>query len=102
MDQTLGNAGVQFKKSMTTIASKPDAPRLASRRRLATLLAAPVLALLALAADADDAYSAAWGPALGSPLPVLEAPDHTGQPRTFENLKGPRGLLLFMNRSTDW
>ncbi len=73
-----------------------------SQRVPAGFLLALVLILVAPAGYATDDYSAAWGPALGTPLPLLEAPDHTGQPRTFENLTGPRGLLLFMNRSTDW
>jgi len=47
-------------------------------------------------------YSDAWGPELGSMLPVLEAPDQTGTVRTLEDLTGEQGLLLFLNRSADW
>jgi hypothetical protein len=47
-------------------------------------------------------YSEGWGPAVGSPLPVLEANDQAGQPRTLDNLAGEQGLLLFLNRSADW
>ena len=50
---------------------------------------------------ADD-YPAQWGPRIGAPLPVLEAPDQEGVVRSFENLVGERGLLLSMNRSADW
>ena len=60
---------------------------------LAMLLSTPVTA---------DEYSDAWGPALGQPLALLDATDHTLAPRNFDNLKGSNGLLLFMNRSTDW
>lgn len=58
--------------------------------------------LLACAAVSAEEYAATWGPAVGAALPVLEAPDHTGRTRTFQDLAGPRGLLLFMNRSTEW
>jgi hypothetical protein len=47
-------------------------------------------------------YADAWGPAVGSKLPVLEAPDQTGRVRTLEDLTGEQGLLLFLNRSADW
>jgi hypothetical protein len=47
-------------------------------------------------------YSDAWGPELGSTLPVLEAPDQTGTVRTLDDLTGERGLLLFLARSADW
>lgn len=49
-----------------------------------------------------DEYTDKWGPQLGEKLPVLEAYDHTGALRTLENLRGERGLLLFLNRSADW
>ena len=54
------------------------------------------------AAYAADPYSEQWGPALGSQIPVLEAPDQDGVMRDFEDLAGQHGLLLFFNRSTDW
>lgn len=50
---------------------------------------------------ADD-YSDSWGPAIGSTLPMLEAPDQSGDMRTLDDLSGKRGLLLFLNRSADW
>ena len=53
------------------------------------------------AAWASD-YSDAWGPEVGSTLPLLEAPDQTGTMRTLEDLSGEQGLLLFLNRSADW
>ena len=62
-----------------------------------------VLCVLPLAQNvlADD-YSAGWGPAVGSMMPVLEAPDHTGKVRTLDDLTGDQGLLLFLSRSADW
>ena len=50
----------------------------------------------------SDQYSEKWGPKLGEPLPLLAANDYQGKLRTFEDLKGKNGLLLFMNRSADW
>ena len=62
-----------------------------------------VLLLLSLAhtVSADD-YADGWGPAVGTKLPVLQAPDQTGKPRSLENLAGEQGLLLFLRRSADW
>ncbi|MGD8416643.1 MAG: hypothetical protein PVH91_06265 [Pseudomonadales bacterium] len=67
-------------------------------RRTGALLALVLLAASAFAAD----YSDHWGPAVGSKLPVLEAPDQTGTVRTLDDLAGDHGLLLFLNRSADW
>lgn len=47
-------------------------------------------------------YAQSWGPAIGTTVPVLEAPDQTGTVRTLEDLTGKQGLLLFLNRSADW
>ena len=55
-------------------------------------------ASLALAGE----YGDQWGPAVGSSLPVLEATDQAGNPRTLADLAGEQGLLLFLNRSADW
>ena len=49
-----------------------------------------------------EEFSDAWGPEVGSTLPVLEAPDQTGEVRTLADLAGEQGLLLFLNRSADW
>lgn len=66
---------------------------------LKSLLAVMVLAVVAGTAGAD---SGDWGPPEGQPLPLLEAPDQLGRLQSFDTLKGRRGMLLFMNRSTDW
>ena len=61
-----------------------------------------VLFTLAFAgANADD-YSDGWGLAIGTPMPALNAPDHTGAPRSLNDLAGEEGLLLFVSRSADW
>ncbi len=47
-------------------------------------------------------YASAWGPAIGSTLPMLEAPDQAGVVRNLANLSGESGLLLLLSRSADW
>ena len=47
-------------------------------------------------------YQDDWGPAVGSAMPAIDAPDHTGAARALGDLAGERGLLLFVNRSADW
>ena len=42
------------------------------------------------------------GPAVGARIPALEAVDQEGKPRTFDNLRGPKGLVLLFVRSADW
>ena len=59
-------------------------------------------ALFSTSAAWASEYSEGWGPAVGSQLPVLEAPDQTGTIRTLDDLSGEQGLLLFLNRSADW
>ena len=58
--------------------------------------------LLAAGSAWGSDYSDAWGPEIGSALPLLEAPDQTGTVRTLGDLAGERGLLLFLSRSADW
>lgn len=47
-------------------------------------------------------YADAWGPAVGSALAVLDAPDQSGTRQTLASLSGDQGMLLFLNRSADW
>jgi hypothetical protein len=42
------------------------------------------------------------GPAVGSRIPAFEAADQNGRKRTFETLRGPKGLVLLFVRSADW
>ena len=65
-------------------------------------IVATLVSLAGLSSAMADEYSAAWGPEIGSELPVLEAPDQSGEIRTLDNLAGEQGLLLFLNRSADW
>ena len=70
------------------------------RRNLVGLSVALCL-IFAVHAGADD-YSAGWGPAVGTAMPTLAAPDQTGTERRLADLSGDQGLLLFLNRSADW
>jgi hypothetical protein len=42
------------------------------------------------------------GPEVGAPIPKFEIPDQNGKLRTFDDLRGPSGLLLLFHRSADW
>ena len=42
------------------------------------------------------------GPEVGQKIPAFSAVDQTGKVRNFDSLKGPKGLVLFFNRSVDW
>jgi hypothetical protein len=64
---------------------------------LALLVAtAPVLAVGA------EPYAMTWGPPLNTDLPPLAAQDQDGELRQLADLRGRRGLLLFLVRSADW
>ncbi len=42
------------------------------------------------------------GPAVGSPIPAVEALDQSGRKQTFDTLRGPNGAVLLFYRSADW
>jgi peroxiredoxin len=50
------------------------------------------------------ATSAGWrtGPEVGEQIPALEALDQNGMRRSFDDVKGPNGALVFFFRSADW
>ena len=50
------------------------------------------------------ATSANWttGPEVGERIPDIAALDQNGVRRTFDELKGPNGALVFFFRSADW
>ena len=83
----------------------PFAPIGTRSRRRAPACAAFAISLVSLVfgfgASADD-YAQEWAPPIGSILPPLAAPDHTGTQRTLDDLAGDQGLLIFLNRSADW
>ena len=45
-----------------------------------------------------------WAPEfpVGSTIPVISAQDQDGKLRTFDDLKGEKGMLLMLSRSFDW
>ncbi len=55
------------------------------------------LLAIALAAGTDQP-----GPKVGEALPAFTLSDHTGTPRDFASLSGPKGLVLVFYRSADW
>jgi len=62
----------------------------------------PLAAVLmaAMASPPEAAFDP--GPPVGAPLPAFSAPDQTGRVRSFEDLRGPEGLVLVFFRSADW
>lgn len=62
---------------------------------------APVLAQDGPAAQASAAAET-FGPAVGQAAPSFSLPDSAGEARTLADLAGPRGLVLYFNRSLDW
>src|SRR4029078_8300403 len=42
------------------------------------------------------------GPHTGQPVPDFALSDQRGTRRTLGSLMGPKGLVLFFNRSVDW
>lgn len=60
--------------------------------------------LLALCAclQYNPAQAITTGPEVGAFIPEFEIRDQNGQMRSFEDLRGPKGLLLLFHRSADW
>lgn len=64
----------------------------------------PVAAIVGILMGGVSSARAATprGPAIGTHIPALSAPDQTGSLRTFESLRGRKGLVLVFFRSADW
>ena len=60
------------------------------------------LSVLLLAASALQAQSAANGLGPGARLPELSLSDQNGKPRTYKDIRGPKGAMLVFYRSADW
>lgn len=56
---------------------------------------------LSLSAHAQEFV---WAPDFtpGTPLPAFETQDQDGNVRTFDDLKGEKGMLFMLSRSFDW
>ena len=61
----------------------------------------PITAILILCFVAAP-FMAQTGPAVGQKIPAFSAVDQSGRVQTFSSLRGPKGLVLFFNRSVDW
>lgn len=44
----------------------------------------------------------ASGPEVGETIPAISAYDQHGRKRTFDDLRGPEGLLVLFYRTADW
>ena len=66
------------------------------------MLALVVAALIGRFESAQGAKPFDPGPAVGDRLPAIEAVDQDGRLRTFESLRGPKGLVFVFFRSADW
>ena len=70
--------------------------------RSLSFIAVAGVALAAGFSMAVHADGIATGPDPGTPIPAFEAQDQHGKVRTFENLRGRKGLLLLFYRTADW
>jgi len=77
---------------------------LGSPGRLLAITGLATLALTILPGAARAQYKAESNSILkiGNKLPVLAGTDQFGKERTFEDLKGPNGLVILFFRSADW
>jgi cytochrome oxidase Cu insertion factor (SCO1/SenC/PrrC family) len=75
-------------------------------KRAALFLFLCVVAASVMAQQQQPAFDAnanlKTGPDVGQKIPAFSAVDQTGRARNFDSLKGPKGLVLFFNRSVDW
>ncbi|HJN95696.1 MAG: hypothetical protein CMQ15_04035 [Gammaproteobacteria bacterium] len=70
-------------------------------RLLCKSLLALILASVFQLSNAQDYIWAADFP-VGAAIPEISAEDQNGALRTFDDLKGEKGLLFMMSRSFDW
>lgn len=64
-----------------------------------------ILALFLLGmVQVSQAQDFVWAPdfPVGAQIPNISAQDQEGNVRTFDELKGQKGLLFMMSRSFDW
>jgi cytochrome oxidase Cu insertion factor (SCO1/SenC/PrrC family) len=73
---------------------------LALSKRFVRILALSAASLAPMLLSAQSEIPT--GPAVGEKIPEFEAVDQSGRRRTFETLKGDKGLLLLFHRSADW
>ncbi len=56
---------------------------------------------LAISAQAQP-FAQKTGPAIGAPIPAIQADDQNGKTQKLESLRGPKGTILLFIRSADW
>jgi hypothetical protein len=64
--------------------------------------AAIAAAALSLFFAATARAEIATGPEVGETIPDIRTYDQHGKMRTFEDLRGPEGLLVLFYRTADW
>jgi len=64
-----------------------------------SLLSLPLFLSVALSGAAGPSLP---GPAIGERVTTFQAPDQDGRLRSFEDLRGPEGLVLVFFRTADW
>jgi hypothetical protein len=70
-----------------------------------SLLTACVLVIISLGATSAKADEKPVEPVplpVGEHIPSFSVPDQHGKVRSFENLTGPKGLVLFFHKSAEW
>lgn len=65
-------------------------------------MAAIAVVALALFATSPARAEIATGPEVGTKIPDITCPDQDGRVRTFDDLRGPEGLLVLFYRTADW
>lgn len=68
----------------------------------AAMLACPALAQNGFGEIPRGDENMATGPEVGEHIPDFAALDQDGVRRTFDDIKGPNGALVFFFRSADW
>jgi peroxiredoxin len=49
-----------------------------------------------------DAAPTSTGIAVGKKIPAFRLPDQNGKTQDFASIRGPKGAVLYFNRSVDW
>jgi hypothetical protein len=71
-------------------------------RGTSAVLAAIAVAVLGFFFAAPARAEIATGPEVGERIPDIRTLDQYGKIRTFEDLRGPEGLLVLFYRTADW
>lgn len=61
-----------------------------------------IAATLLMTGFSSAVHAQGTGPEVGAQAPSIQATDHLGKARSFDDLSGENGLLLLFFRSADW